>query len=289
MAPERPGATRVRAGVIDAEIAPPTLRGAESAALRQQHAAQLLQAGYLLVLLAAPVSRLLPLPDGHPAGVDDAVSALLLLVAVGMRLLLRAVAADADWVRARRESEDLRAAAWRRCATGSPVPDDGPLSQQLRTADVGTRWQFYRRNRMDDQIAYFAGRADRHRRTARRWKLVRLLLTVGTVGVAAASLLVAVPAAVIGLVAALLATSEAWLQFRRSEVLAASFADARDELRTLRERTPSDEEDLAHAVDVVELALEHERWTWTAIMSVTVLTSPGTPAGRMSTVDGRSG
>jgi hypothetical protein len=96
-----------------------------------------------------------------------------------------------------------------------------------------------------------------------------------------------VGAAVVGLVSALLATSEAWLQFRRSEVLAAGFADARDDLLALRQRQPADEEGLARAVDEVERALERERWTWTAIMSIAVLTSPLPAAGR-STVDGRA-
>jgi hypothetical protein len=154
-------------------------------------------------------------------------------------------------------------------------------------ADVRARWRFYRLHRIDDQIAYFADRADRHRRSGRRWRRGRLVLTAGTVAVALASLVAPVDAAVVGLVSALLATNEAWLQFRRSEVLAAGFADARDDLLGLRDREPADEADLARALDDVERALERERWTWTAIMSVAVLTSPA-PAARKSTVDGRA-
>jgi SLOG in TRPM, prokaryote/SMODS and SLOG-associating 2TM effector domain 1 len=258
---------------VEAEIVPPALRAVELGAARKQRAATRLEAVYLMVLLAAPAAQLLSAPPPGRAGFRDAVSAVLLLAAVGMRLLLRRLAVDADWVRDRRDSETARAAAWRRCATGRADAGDGPLSRQLRTAGVEQRWQFYREHRMDDQIDYFADRADRHRRTARRWRLIRLVLTVGTLGVAAAALLLPVPGAAIGLVSALLATSEAWLQFRRSEVLAASFAEARDELRGLRAEQPAGEEALARAVDAVETALERERWTWTAIMSVTVLTS----------------
>jgi hypothetical protein len=282
----RVGATLAGSAAVDAEIAPAVLLGVEAAARRQQAAAHRLQAAYLLVLLAAPVSRLVPIP-GDRSGFDSAASAVLLLAAVGMRVLLRRVAADADWVRARRESEDLRAAAWRRCVTGRPDPGDGPLSREIGAADVATRWRFYRRHRIDDQIAYFTDRAERHRRSGRRWRLVRLLLTAGTVAVAVASLLAPVAAALVGLVSALLATSEAWLQFRRSEVLAAGFTDARDDLLALRERQPADEDELARAVEEVERALERERWTWTAIMSIAVLTSPLPAAGR-STVDGRA-
>ena len=255
-------------------IAPADLQRYEREAVHQQRLARRLQAAYLLILLAAPLSRLVPLPGGDTR-VDDRTAAVLLLAAVGMRLVLRRVAADADWVRARRESEDLLAAAWRRCMAGRADPGDGPGGRRISAADVPTRWAFYREHRIDGQLAYFADRAERHRRAARRWFWIRLVLTVSTVVVAAVSLAVAVPGTAIGLVSALLATSEAWLQFRRSDVLAGSFAEAREELAVLREQQPADDPALVAAVDAVELVLERERWTWTAIMSITVLTSSG--------------
>jgi hypothetical protein len=276
------GRLECSAGDIDTQIAPAILRDLETAASRQQRAAHRLQAGYLLVLLAAPLVRLVPIPGSDRSRFDGTAAALLLIAAVGMRLLLRRVAADSDWVRARRESESLRAAAWRRCVSGRPTPEDGPLSHRIGGTDVASRWRFYRRYRIDAQIGYFADRAARHGRLAGRWQRVRLLLTLGTLVVAAASLVVPVPAGMIGLVAALLATSEAWLQFRRSEVLARSFAEAGDELSGLREQEPADEAALTQAVDSVELVLERERWTWTAIMSVAVLTSSGWSFGRPS-------
>ena len=256
-------------------IAPADLQRFERQAAHQQRLARRLQAAYLLILLAAPLSRLVPLPGGDDTRVDDRTAAVLLLAAVGMRLVLRRVAADADWVRARRESEDLLAAAWRRCMAGRADPGDGPGGRRISAADVPTRWAFYREHRIDGQLAYFADRAERHRRAARRWYWIRLVLTVSTVVVAAVSLAVAVPGTAIGLVSALLATSEAWLQFRRSDVLAGSFAEAREELALLREQQPADDAALVAAVDAVELVLERERWTWTAIMSITVLTSSG--------------
>jgi hypothetical protein len=262
--------------VSPAAIGPADLHRHEAAAARQQRTARRLQATYLLVLLAAPLVRLLPLPGGDEARIDERVAAGLLLAAVVMRLVLRRVAAEADWVRARQQSEDLLAAAWRRCMAGRPDPTDGPLGHRISTVGVPVRWAFYREHRIDGQIDYFTGRAERHRRTARRWHRIRLLLTVATVAVAATSLAVPeVGGTVIGLTSALLATSEAWLQFRRSDVLAASFADAREELTALREQQPADEATLVAAVDAVELVLERERWTWTAIMSITVLTASG--------------
>lgn len=258
-------------------IAPADLARFERAAAHQQRLARRLQAAYLLILLAAPLSRLVPLPWGGGSRVDERTAAVLLLAAVGMRLLVRRIAADADWVRARRESEDLLAVAWRRCMAGCADPEDGPVGRRISTAHVPTRWAFYREHRVDGQLDYFADRAERHRRTARRWYWIRVVLTVSTVAVAAVSLAAPgkVPGTVIGLVSALLATSEAWLQFRRSDVLASSFAEAREELVALREQQPATEGALVAAVDAVELVLERERWTWTAIMSITVLTASG--------------
>jgi hypothetical protein len=247
----------------------------EHAAVSRQRSAHRLQATYLLVVLAAPAVRLVPLPFRDRSGFDQRASAVLLLAAVGMRLLLRRLGPDADWIRARRRAEIAHSTAWR-----------------LRTTDgrgrVADRWARYRRDRIDAQAGYFADRAGRHRLAARRWGVARLVLTAGTVAIAAASLFVAVPGTAIGMVAALLAASEAWLQYRRSEVLATSFSDARQELLALRERAPADESSLAGAVDDCERVLEREGWTWTAIMSATVLTAPAvmsTPDTQPSTPD----
>jgi hypothetical protein len=242
-----------------------TLDVLEAVAVRRQRTAHQLQAAYLLVVLAVPAARLVPVPFADRTGFDQRVSAVLLLAAVGMRLLLRRVGPDTDWVRARRSAEIARATAWRERTTAGPDP-------------LADRWLRYQRDRIDAQAGYFADRAERHRRSARRWRAARLVLTVGTVLVAAASLVVAVPGTAIGLVSALLAAGEAWLQFRRSEVLATSFADAREDLLALRDRAPADEAALTATVADVERVLERERWIWTAVMSATVLTVPADPS-----------
>jgi hypothetical protein len=232
---------------------------AETRAAGRQRAAHRLEATYLIVVLAAPLVQLAP---GGPHGRRyAAVSAGLLLAAVVMRLLLRRLEVDANWVRARRESEAARATELLRRVAAA----DG--------ADLPARWQRYRQDRIDDQLGYFTDRAGRHRRTARRWRVIRLVLTAATVGVAAAALLRPVPDAIVGAVSASLASSEAWLQFRRSEVLTVSFDAAAAELRALRARAPAGEHELAATVAAVEAVLERELWMWTAIMSVTVLAS----------------
>ena len=257
------------------ELLLPGLPVLEKAATRQQRVAHLLQALYLAVLLLAPVSRLLPIQVADRSLVDDRVAAGLLLAAVVLRLVMRHVSAESDWVRARRKAEEERSAAWRRAATATVGPDDGPIMQEIGAADVAERWTIYLTHRIDDQIAYFTRRAREHESASRRWVVLRLVLTAACLGIAAFALVApeSVTPGTTGVVSAVLATTEAWIQFRRSEVIATSYREAQGELLNLRVQNPTDETTLAAAVDAVELAIERERWKWVATMSVTDLAS----------------
>ena len=84
----------------------------------------------------------------------------------------------------RRTSSPLPGAA----ASPASGPGDGPAADASAPPTCPTRWAFYREHRIDGQIDYFADRAERHRRAARRWYWIRLVLTVSTVAVAAVSL-----------------------------------------------------------------------------------------------------
>lgn len=252
-----------------------TLPQLEAAARRQQRLAHALQALYLLVLLLAPAERLLPLQASDRGVIDSRVAAGLLLTAVVLRLVMRRVGAETDWVQARRRAEEERSGAWQRAVTAAPVqPQDGDVVRDIARLPVARRWATYRTERIDDQIAYFDRCAREHGGAAHRWLLLRHLLTVATLGIAAVALVGPDPLApgTVGAVSAVLATTEAWIQFRRSEVVADSYREAGRALAELRPLVPADEAALAAAVDAVERALERERWTWTAIMSVTVLT-----------------
>jgi hypothetical protein len=189
----------------------PDLAALEAAAGREQRRAHALQATYLLVLLLAPVVPLLPLRVANRDAVDDRVAAALLLVAVVLRLVMRAVAAESDWVQARRATEEARAGAWRRAAMAAVAPGDGPRVHEIAAQDVGERWRQYRTHRVDDQIGYFTRRARDHARAARRWRVVRVVLTAATLTAAALALVrpALVAPGTTGLLSAVLATTEA--------------------------------------------------------------------------------
>jgi hypothetical protein len=222
----------------------------DAAAVRSRRVAEGLQAGYLLLLLVPPV---LALVEGT---VDARVGAGLLLVALVARLVLRRIGPDADWVRARTAAEEARSRTWFARTGDAGVP-------------VAERWAAYREQRIDDQIDWFGRRRRAHEGAVARWRIARVVLVVGTVGVAVAVLAAptALPTGTSALVAAVLATAEAWIQFRRRETLTVSYAAARARLEELRTPEVVAEADLAARVAAVEHALERERWTWTAIMS----------------------
>lgn len=258
----------------------PGLRTLEAVAGREQRQAHALQATYLAVLMLAPLAHLLPLPDTVRGAVEDRISGVFLLVAVALRIVMRHVAAESDWVQARRRVEEAQSAAWRRAATAAPAPGDGPLLLEIASSGLAARWRTYRERRIDDQVAFFTRRVSEYARAARRWRLLRVVLTVATLAAATVTVVRSHPIspAVTGVLSVTLATTEAWIQFRRQQVIAESYAGARAELCTLREQEPADDAGLAAVVDAVELALERERWTWSAIMAVAVLTSARTAA-----------
>jgi hypothetical protein len=260
----------------------PALPDLEAAARRQQRLAHALQALYLLVLLLAPSAQLVPWPAADRTDVDDRVAAALLIAAVVLRLVLRRVGAETDWVQARRKAEEERSAAWRRAVTATAAAGDSALVRDIGALSLVDRWTIYRAHRIDHQIDYFTRRARERGAASRRWQMLRLLLTAATLGVVVVALVrpAVVPVGTTGLVSALLATVEAWIQFQRSEVIAASYRGARAELAALRARVPDDEAALAVTVDAVELALDRERWIWMAIMSVAALTTAGRPTDR---------
>jgi hypothetical protein len=112
------------------------------------------------------------------------------------------------------------------------------LVRDISALSLLDRWTIYRAHRIDHQIEYFTRRARERGAASRRWLMLRLLLTAATVGVVVVALAwpAVLPVGTTGLVSSLLATVEAWIQFRRSEVIAASYRGARAELASLTTR-----------------------------------------------------
>lgn len=257
---------------VNAEIVPPRLRHLERAAAHTQRRSEWLQAGYLLTLVATPAVTYLQRSSGVAEEIVNRTAAVLLVVALLVRLGRQYRAPDGSWIRARRDLEAARSAAWSRAMTGATVPGDSVRGHAVGTAGVAERWRCYRRFRITDQIAWFTHRGGRHARAATRMRWLQGGLALLALAAAVFQAWWFEPVPVVGLMVALLAAAEAWSQFRRSAFIAASYRTTADELRRLRDREPAGEPELAEAVGAVEHLLERELWTWVAISSTAVLT-----------------
>ena len=228
---------------------------------------------YLVVLVAAPAAALIqgtiPWAPDSEQPVGNVVAGALLLLALALRLWLRRRAPDTGWVRARQDVEDQRAAAWVRIITGRPAAFDTVAAKRLAAAAWRQRWEVYRRLRVDDQIAYFELRARHHRTIARRWERAQTLLALLALPVAVVQV-AGYSDDIVGLVVAALASSEAWLQFRRSNYLTTGYTTTAVRLLALGEDPVRDEVSLHTRVAETEALLAAERRVWVALTSVEV-------------------
>ena len=257
---------------VNADMVPPRRRGLEAAAMGSQVRSELLQATYLLVLVASPAATFVLRSVGAADGTTDAVGAILLVAALAIRLGRQYRAPDGSWVRARRDLEEERSRAWRRAVTGAAEAGDSVRCRALGAAGVDERWAAYRRFRIADQVDWMTRRGGEHGRAATRMRWLQGTLAVVALVAAVAQATQLQQTPVVNLVVALLAATEAWSQFRRSAFIASSYTVTAGELRTQQARRPATETELAEVVDTVERLLERELWTWVAISSTAVLT-----------------
>lgn len=262
---------------VNAEIVPPRFRHLEQDAEGTQLRSELIQAGYLLVLVAAPSASYLQRLAGVEAGVVNRTAAVLLVIALITRLVKQYRAPDAGWIRSRRDIETERSKAWRRAVSGATVTGDSVRADAVGSAGVAARWRCYRQFRITDQVDWMTRREGEHARAATRMRRLQGILAVVALGAAVFQAWWFEPIPVVGLMVALLAAVEAWSQFRRSAFIAASYRSTAAGLRALRDHSPATEPELAKVVDEVEHLLERELWTWVAISSAAVLTER-TPA-----------
>lgn len=257
---------------VNSEIVPPGLRGLEEVAAGTQLRSEILQGVYLVVLVSTPATTFVMRSSGAPDAVIDATAAVLLVVALAVRLWRQYRAPDGRWVRARRDLETARSTAWRRAATGAAAPGDSVRCRALGGTPIAVRWERYRRFRLGDQRAWFTRRGHQHARAARRLRWLQTTLAVVALGAAVVQAWQLQQTPVVNLMVALLAATEAWSQFRRSGFIATSYAETAAALDVLHDRVPATEDELAEVVDAVEHLLERELWTWVAISSAAVLT-----------------
>jgi hypothetical protein len=140
------------------------------------------------------------------------------------------------------------------------------VMQQHRVLPLDARRELYRRGRIQDQQAWYAGKARWNERRATRWSLA--LAALEALGLAGAVLKATgtVQVDLLGLAGALVAAGVAWAQAKQHQTLASAYAVASQELATIGARItrPSTEQEWAHFVDQAEDAISREHTLWRA-------------------------
>lgn len=150
-------------------------------------------------------------------------------------------------------------------AHGTDRPQLSPKMQEIRSADLDVRREVYRQDRLQDQVDWYADRANDHSRSARRW--VQVAIAANVVGVVAglARFVNAFDADLLGVAAAVAAAASAWTQMLQHRSLATSYSIAALELRLVLDREPGvDEQGWPLFVSDAEDAISREHTMWLA-------------------------
>lgn len=255
----------------------------------------------LLALLMASVTGTTTLRVGS-SGLDvlAVASAGAFLVAMGCTILRSIKRPEEDWYAGRAAAESARTLGWRFAAGGEPFPpaqderetaalflkrlgqlldqlegsditppasEDGeltPAMKRLRTSDLPTRRRVYKRDRIEDQLAWYERRARQHSGSAGRW--LRLAVLASFLGVVAAALkFFLVDVDLLGVFAGLASSAIAWNQLNQHRNQATAYSVTVREIRIIRDRidlVPDGE--WARFVSDSEDAISREHTMWLA-------------------------
>lgn len=282
---------------------PELYRAADAASVagRKGHF-RLAQAELLLLVLAALLSVMHPLVPSSGIRWEQAAAALLLAIALVLKLAQRLRAFDEQWFDGRAVAETVKSASWRYTMHIPPYDRDDDVAdaafldalrdtlqsrgdlaahlssrpphhqqitegmRRLRALPLPERRDTYLRGRASDQVDWYAARARANRRSGGRWFWVSL----GFEGAAlvAAIALVAQPDGpdLVALFAAISAAATAWTQMERHNELSKSYGLAAQELALLMAaiETSQSPESFVQAVTETEGAISREHTMWVA-------------------------
>jgi hypothetical protein len=139
--------------------------------------------------------------------------------------------------------------------------------RRVRAAEPSKRKDVYLSDRVDDQRSWYRRKSSDNGKAEGRWFLV--LVSAQIFGMVAAIVLVrwpSLPINAIGLFAAIAAASAAWMQVKRHQELAQSYAIAGNELGLIRSRGSRalSEAELSLFVSDAENAISREHTLWVA-------------------------
>ncbi|WP_433555794.1 DUF4231 domain-containing protein [Pseudonocardia xinjiangensis] len=255
------------------------------------------------LLVAAAVSGALTLMNHRAIDFAAVGTVVALLGSAVVELWLLKDRPERTWYDGRALAESAKTTAWRFAVAGAPfgaaldartaerlladqlmaLLRDAPSSsigltsgmaittpmRTLRASDLEHRRATYVRERIDDQISWYATKARQNERHGSYWRIA--LLTVEATGVVAALFRATghIRFDLAGIVAAVAAAFVAWLSLKQHESLARAYAFAANELAiaSTRLHTAHDETGWSTEVDNAEQAISREHTMWRASRS----------------------
>lgn len=260
--------------------------------------------GLIMVVLAAAAGALIGVFRQFTFEPMGLAAAIFFSIALFIRMHLLSDQPERRWYGGRAAAESAKTLAWRYAAGGVPFqidrnPDDvdemfcqrleeiltdldaaslappsgetRQITQRMRSLRAGSleeRKQAYSVGRIEDQIQWYARKAQWNRSRARSWNYA--LLGIEFVGLGGALVIMVSPSNfqldMLGLFGALAAAGASWLQTKQHANLAEAYAVAAHELSAINERIPLQrtEEDWARFVNEAEDAISREHVTWRA-------------------------
>ena len=263
---------------------------------------RLLRAEIALLLAAALISVIGDVFPTLGGRWERILAALLLVIALALKVATRYSAYDQTWFDGRAVAETVKSTAWRfamrvppyagddaeadaafmkdidaaLAARSSLIPHLGHLPaggqqitaamRRLRHSPVDERRAVYLEERVANQIDWYAGKSAANGRAAGRWFWVGLVFETAALGFAIFQITAEGIPDLVGLLAAVAIAATALTQLDRHDELSKSYALAAYELTRMRlpVETAPEETAFTRAVDAVEAAVSREHTMWMA-------------------------
>ncbi len=228
------------------------------------------------------------------------LAGLAFIASLFFTIKLGADRAEERWYRGRAIAESIKTLAWRYAVCGDPFAqevdpadadrlfvervgevvkkaDKGQLApvagdqitsrmRELRAEALPRRVESYCIGRVEDQMHWYANKAESNGNSASRWGLIAAAANlVGIVG-SLARFLGWIEVDVLGIAAAAAGGATAWVQLKQHRMLASSYALAAQELSLVRERLSriGDEDAWSAEMSDAEDAISREHTMWLA-------------------------
>jgi hypothetical protein len=287
---------------MTAPVYPGLHQAADAASLEAQRGHLGVTRATLAFLIVTAMVSAWPTPDATTQRNVAIATAGLMFFALVLSIIHRAQAYEAQWFKCRAIAENVKGAAW--VFAMQPAPTDNAtrakrddeflaeiervrarfpdLSAQLAehlttgTSEI-TDWMretqalpladkilVLKKLRIQDQIAWYTGKAKASARSGRHWSIGLILLEGGAVGIAILQAWLLWPLSASGVAATVASAALTWIQTKRFSDLATSYTVASQDLRILLERTarPLDDKSFAQVVTDVETAVSREHSIW---------------------------